>query len=138
MGSFSNAFETTLLNHIFGGTAYSQATTLYLGLATATITDTTTGATVTEPSTSGTAYARKAITNAGGWTISGNQATNAAEIAFATATGSWGTVTDWFIADNGTVGAGNILCYGTLTASKAIDSGDTAKAADNAITITLD
>ena len=68
----------------------------------------------------------------------GEKSEAAAEIAFATATGSWGTVTDWFIADNGTVGAGNILCYGTLTASKAIDSGDTAKAAANAITITLD
>ena len=51
---------------------------------------------------------------------------NVAEIAFTTATAGWGTVTDVAIVDTAS-GAGNILYYGALTASKVVNSGDTFK-----------
>ena len=58
MAGFSDYLEKKLLNHVFGGATYTPPATLYFGLATAAITDSTTGTTVTEPS--GGSYARSA------------------------------------------------------------------------------
>ena len=134
--SFSDYLELELLDHVFGAASYSAPATLYFGLSTATITDSTTGTTVTEPS--GNAYARKSETNNSTLfpAASAGQKKNGTAITFAQATGSWGTITDFFIADAATLG--NILAYGTLTTSKAIGNGDTASFAANDLTITLD
>jgi hypothetical protein len=137
-GSFSDFMEKKILDVYFGATAYSAPGTLFVGLATATITDATTGSTVTEPS--GNAYARVSVTNntTNFPNATGTTATkqNGTAITFPTATGSWGTVTDFFIADASTVG--NILCYGTLTTSKTVSNGDVVSFAVSQITLTLD
>lgn len=137
-GSFSDYLEKKLLDHVLGGVAYTPPATVYVGLATAAITDATTGTTVAEPT--GGAYARVAVTNnATNWpAASGTTATkkNGTEIAFPEATAEWGTITYFFIADAAT--EGNILMWGSLSDSKTIDSGDLPRFNANALTVTLD
>lgn len=147
MGSFSDFLEARLLNHVWGNTAMTVSGTLYVGLATASITDATTGITVTEPpTTSGgnpTAYARVSVTNnTTNWpNATGTSPTtkqNGTAINFPQSTTNWGTCTDFFIGDGAAVSTGAILGWGTLTTPKTISSGDSASFAINAITITLD
>lgn len=135
--SFSDYLEKKLLDHVFGGTAYSAPATLYLGLSTADPGDD--GAALAEPSGGG--YARVAVTNnttnfpdATGTTPT-TKATGAA-IPFAGASGSWGLITHfvWFDAVSG----GNILASGALTASQSVEPGDVPTFNAGALTLTLD
>lgn len=134
MGSFADYLENKLLDHVFGGGDYTRPATVYIALSTTTITDA--GGNMTEPS--GGAYARASVTNnATNWpAASGGAKSNGTAITFATATTSWGTVVDFAIMDAAT--SGNMLGYGTLTASKTIDNGDTASFAIGDLDITLD
>lgn len=136
MGAFSDYLELEILDHIFGVGAYTAPDPIYFGLSTATISDSTTGTTVTEPGAG--SYERKSMDNDGTtWnTASSGAIDNKVDITFIEATASWGTITDFFIADAAT--NGNILVYGELTSSKAIGSGDTAKFAAGDLEITLD
>jgi hypothetical protein len=71
------------------------------------------------------AYARVDTSSAWGTAAASGTISNDAAITFAEATGSWGTVTHFALCDSGTHGAGNMIIYGSLTASKTIGSGDT-------------
>ena len=135
-GGFSDYLENEILDHIFGVGSYSAPATVYVGLATAACSDTTTGSIVTEPS--GGSYARVSVTNSGtNWnTASSGSISNKTAITFPEATASWGEVTDFFIADAAT--NGNILVWGDLTASKTIGTGDTASFAAGDLQISLD
>lgn len=139
--SFTNYLENAVLNHIFGDTAFPFPAdgNYYVGLSTADPGED--GAGIAEPPTAN-GYARQPIpnnhtANIGFTTSTGGALSNDNVITFPAATGTgWGTVTHFLIADAQT--GGNILAYGTLSASKAIASGDTASFARNALTITLD
>lgn len=134
MGSFTNYTENNVLNLFFGATAFSQPANHFIGLSTTTIADG--GTNITEPS--GNAYARVSVAN-NKTTYSVSSAgslSNAISVTFPQATGSWGTVIDFFIADASS--GGNIIAYGTLSVSKNITSGDTAQFAIGALVITLD
>ena len=96
-------------------------------------TDSTSG---TEVSTSGTSYARQQILAAGWDSATGGSITTNADVTFPTATASWGTVVAAAIVDAST--SGNIIWYGTLTANKTVDSGDTFKITAGNLTLTLD
>ena len=135
-GSFSNDLEDKVLDHILGGGDYSRLATVYIGLWTATLDDTSTGSTAGE--CTGGSYARVSITNnATNWPAASSGAkANGAAITFPQATGSWGTATDFAILSAAT--AGDILGYGDLTVSKAISSGDTASFAIGELDVTLD
>lgn len=62
-GSKSAYFEANLLNFVFGGSAIWTATaSIYHALSTAAFTTAATGASMTEVSTSGTAYTRQGQT----------------------------------------------------------------------------
>ena len=137
MASFSDYAENKILELIVGKTGFTTPTA-YIALVTTLPTDASTGATLVEPSTSGTAYARKS-TSASDWgTASSGSITNANAITFATATGAgWGTIVGFAIVDSGTVGAGNVLGWGSLT-STAIAADDTISFAASKLTITLD
>lgn len=129
MGSLSNYAELEILDHVLKTGIYTAATTLYVGLSTATIDDATTGGSVTECTFS---YARVACNT---WDAAASRATeNTAAIAFPEATGSWGTQTDWFVADHLTTG--NVIAYGTFSTGKAVASGDNASIAAGGIDIT--
>ncbi len=133
MGSFADFLENELLDHVFGNAAYTAPSPIHVGLSTTTITDA--GGNITEPS--GNNYSRVSVTNnaTNFPAASGGAKSNGTAITFPTASGSWGTVIDFFISDAGS--GGNILCYGTLTASKTIGSGDTASFAIGELDITL-
>ena len=125
--SFSNYLETELLDHVFAGNAYTSPSTVYVGLFTATPNEDDSGTEV-----SGGSYARQS----GAFSVSGNTATTTAAIEFPTATASWGTITHIGIYDASS--AGNLLAYASLTASKAIASGDVFRIPTGDIDITLD
>jgi hypothetical protein len=125
--SLSNTFETTTLQWLFTTTSVTRPTAWYLALYTVAPTDTGGG---TE--CSGTSYARQSFT----MTVSGNTATNGANIEFPTAGSSWGTIVavGVFTAVTG----GDLIAYGNLTTSKAIDTGDVFRIPAGDLDITLD
>ena len=114
--SFSNTFETHVLNYVFTATSVTRPTAWYVALFTSNPAEDASG---TEVSTSGTAYVRKTVS----FTVSGNLATNSGAVEFPTATGSgFGTVTHIGVFDAST--SGNLIAYSALSASKAIAAGD--------------
>lgn len=136
MGSFSNFLENEILDHVFGGAAYTAPATLYLCACTVTVTDSMTGATITEPI--GNGYAREAVTaNVTNFpAASGGAIANGTLIDFGTATGgSWGTITDIAICDAAT--NGNLIAYAALSASKTVADGDSLQIAIGDLDITL-
>lgn len=98
--SATNAFEASVIALIFNATAIadlaendssSPATNLYVSLHTADP-----GETGTQPSSEAayTGYARVAVTrNSGGWTCSGSQASNTAQLTFGQCTASPADIT---------------------------------------------
>jgi len=127
--SFSNTFETHVLNYVFTATSVTRPTAWHLALFTSNPAEDASG---TEVSTSGTAYARRPVA----FTVSGNLATNNAAIEFATATASFGTVTHVGVFDAST--SGNLIAYSALSASKAIATGDVFRVPTGDLDITLD
>lgn len=150
-GGMSNYLENKVLDYVFRSQAWVQPTTLCVGLATAAPIDASTGATVSEASYTG--YARgqlnasfsswkgsgAEVTNTGSAGTSGTTS-NASIITIGTAATSGPTVvTHFFVADSCTVGAGNILFYAALAASKTINNGDPAPTFSvDALTIQID
>jgi len=127
--SFSNHLETEILDHVFGGNAYTAPATLYLALFTSNPDEDASG---TEVSTSGTAYARQTVT----FTVSGNTATTDAAVEYSTATANFGTVSHVGVMDAST--GGNLLAYAALTSSKTIETGDVFRVPAGDLDITLD
>jgi hypothetical protein len=125
--SFSNYLENKILLHVFGATAYTAPTTLYVALFTSDPGEAGTGTEV-----SGGSYARQTAT----FTVSGAIASNTAAIEFPTATASWGTVTYAAVYD--AVSGGNLLGSGGLATSKAIATGDVLRIPVSSLNITLD
>ena len=127
--SFSNTFETHVLNYVFTTSSVTRPTAWYLALFTSSPAEDASG---TEVSTSGTAYTRKAVT----FTVSGNTASNSAEIEFPTATASFGTVTHVGVFTAST--SGTLVAYAALSASKTIDTGDVMRVPASDFDVTLD
>lgn len=136
MGSFSNYAEVEILDHVVGKTSFTMPIA-YVTLATADPTDAGTGASHNECANTN-AYARVTTSGADWNAAAAGAIDNANDITFPEATGSWGTVTHFTICDSGTYGAGNMIAHGALSASKAIDNGDTPKFAAGDFDITLD
>jgi hypothetical protein len=140
MSAASNYLENKLLDHTlrYSTAPYTGAGTIYLALFNNTSTNTAAnleaGTLTDETSTSGTAYARKAVTFAAA--SSGSSATNAT-VTFDAATANWGTITHVAVMDGGTAGSGNVLFYGAVTTSKTIETGDTFQVTSGNLTISL-
>lgn len=126
--SFSNTFETHVLQYVFTADSVTRPTAWYVGLFTADPTDTGSGAT----EITGNNYSRVSAT----FTVSGNAATTSAAVEFSAATGSWGTISHIGIFD--AASGGNLIAHSSLTASKAIASGDVFRIPTGDIDITLD
>lgn len=138
--------ENRLVDAVFRGQALGAPATFYVALFTTACSDSAAG---TEVSTSGTGYARAAVTSslanwagtqsAGSTTASsgtGGQTSNNAAITFPSPTASWGTVSHFGIFDAST--AGNMWVCQALTASKNVNSGDSAPAFNaGALTVTF-
>jgi hypothetical protein len=127
--------SNNVLNYLFGGTAFSNPGTYYIGLSTTTIGADGTGA--TEPSAG--AYARVAITNnktTFGVAANGSL-TNSITISFAESTASWGTITYVFLAAGATAGVSDIWYFEALTTPKAVASATTVSFSPAAVTISM-
>lgn len=129
-GGVSDYLANKLLDHVFKTASYSQPANIYVALATATIGDSDTGTTITEP---GGNYARKGHDAYDAAAAGASE--NTGVITFVTATSAWGTVTYVALIDAATLG--NILFYAALDESKAIGNGDTAKFNDGALDFTM-
>jgi len=125
--SFTNFLETEILDHVFGGSAYTAPGTHYLALYTAAPGETGGGTEV-----SGGAYARQSVA----FTTTGNTTSNSAAVEYPTATSSFGTVTHVGVFDAST--GGNLMAYATLSSSKTIDTGDVFRVPAGDLDITLD
>jgi len=140
MSAASNYLENKVLDHVLGEGArnFTSPATLYVALFNNTsgnaLTNLEAGTLTDEVSTSGTAYARVAVDFDAA--SSGSASSNGA-VTFAAATADWGTVTHLAIMDGDTEGAGNVLFYGALTASKIVNTGDTFVISSGNLTVTL-
>ena len=129
MAGFTDYLEDKVLEHVFGGNAYSAPSTLYVALYTVAPTDTGGGTEV-----SGGAYARQTAA----FTASGTnptQASNSAAVEYPTATANYGTVVAVGIFDASS--SGNLLAYANLTASKVVSTGDVFRFNSGDLDVTL-
>jgi hypothetical protein len=129
MAGFSDYLEDKVLDHVFGGTAYTAPTTLYVALYTVAPTDTGGGTEV-----SGGAYARQTAA----FTVSGTSpttASNSAAVEYPTATADYGTVVAVGIFD--ALSGGNLLAYANLDTSKVVSTGDVFRFNTGDLDITL-
>ena len=125
--SFSNDFETRVLNYVFTTSSVTRPTAWHVALYTAAPSDTGGGTEV-----SGGAYARQAVT----FSVSGNTATNTAALEYATATAAYGTVSHVGVFDAST--GGNLIAYAALATSKVIDTGDVFRIPAGDLDVTLE
>ena len=126
--SFTDFLEVELLDHVFGGAAYTPPATVYVALFTTATSGTGSGTEAT-----GGSYARQAMA----FDAAAAGATdNTSAVEFPTATASWGTITHTAIYD--AVTSGNMLAESALTASKAIGTGDVFRFQAGEFDITLD
>jgi hypothetical protein len=133
-GSFSDFIENKLLDLLFGNTAYTIPSPVFVSLFTAAPSDSGGGTEVT-----GGSYARVSVTNnsTNFPAASGGAKSNGTVITFPAPTANWGTVVAFGIHDAST--AGNLLGWATLTTNRVINSGDGApKFAIGDLDITLD
>jgi hypothetical protein len=118
--SKGNTTENDFVKFVFNATAMpSYGSNLYVSLHTADPGEagdqTTSEATYTD-------YARVLVSRDGaGWTVSGNEAENTAEITFPECTGGTNTITHVAVGTAAS-GAGQILYSGALTASIAVSN----------------
>ncbi len=128
--SASNGFETAYLNLIlanvnfteFGLSNTGSITNVYLSLHTADPGEA--GTQLTSEATY-TGYARVAVVrSAGGWTVSGNTASNTAVVDFPICTGGSNTITHFGIGTLATT-AGFLAFSGALTSSLSVSNNIT-------------
>lgn len=124
-GAITTPVVHKLLDLMFRNQAYAKPDT-YVGLATATLSDTTTGSTVSEPGSG--AYARVQVNPFGGanpnWTAaSAGAASNEDAVTLPTATAPWGTIVAAFVAS--AAAAGDILFYDNNVVDQAVGTDDT-------------
>ena len=129
MAGFSDYLEDKVLEHVFGGNAYSAPSTLYVALYTSAPSDTGGGTEV-----SGGGYVRKTST----FNVTGTNpttASNAGAVEYPTATANYGTVVAVGIFDASS--SGNLLAYANLTTSKVVSTGDVFRFNTGDLDVTL-
>lgn len=136
MSALSDYLENKLLDHLLKATAYTRPATVYLALFTSDP-----GEAGTTGEVSGGSYARVAITNNNTSfpacaTTGTPTKTLSVEVAFPTATASWGTVTHWAIFDVAS-GTANMLTYGKFGTARTVAIGKTPKLAAGSLSLTL-
>jgi hypothetical protein len=113
LAGFTNHLEDLIIGHIFGGSAYTQPGTLYVGLFTAIPNEAGSGTEV-----SGGGYARQSA--AWSRTTGGNAiATTSSSITFPAAQSDWGNVQWLGVFD--ALSGGNLLCFQSLTKANFVD-----------------
>ena len=145
--SMSNTWETGLLALLCNNTAFtgvgdaggllpsSVAGSLYISLHTG---DPGEGGDQTTSEAAYTDYARAAIARSGaGWTVSGNEAVNAAQVQWPKCTGLTANCTHFGIGTS-SAGAGKLLYSNTLDSPLAVSNNITPTADAGVLKITMD
>lgn len=125
--SFSDTFETHVLDYVFTTETVTRPTAWYLALFT---TDPGDGDTGTE--VSGGGYARQSAT----FTVTNDTASNSAAIEFPTATANYGTVAHVGVYTAST--GGTLIAHAALSSAKSIETGDVFRVPAGDLDITLD
>lgn len=126
--SLSDVLEKKLVDHLTGAASYTAPATLYLGLYSATPSDTGGGTELT-----GNGYARQAVTFAA---YAANAAESSNAPVFTAAGGNWANATHVGLFDAST--GGNMLWYAAMTAAEQVNDGGTITFSAGAITLSLD
>jgi hypothetical protein len=134
MGSKSDVYEIDVLKATTGQAttiiSTTPLTTVYVALFTVAPSDASAGTEVT-----GGSYAR--VDSKGKWAVpAAGSVSNNAVITYPTASADWGTVVAFALMT--ALSGGSQTMWGTLTASKAVNNGDTASFASGALTLTED
>lgn len=124
--SLSNTYETTTLKWLLTTDAVTRPTAWYLAVYTVAPGE---GGGGTE--CSGTSYARQAVT----MSVTGDTATNTANVEYPVAGSSWGTLVAVGVFDASS--GGTLIAYGNLQASKTIDTGDVFRVPAGDIDVTM-
>lgn len=135
--SKGNQTETDVLAKFFNNTAlpWDAITNLFVALHTA---DPGEGGSQTTSEATFTSYARVSVARtSGGWTVSGNQASNTALVQFPQCTGGSNVITHVSIGTL-TSGAGQILYSGALNSSLTVSNLIQAQFAIGALVTTED
>lgn len=120
--SKSNSLETQLLAKVFNNTAipWDAITNIFVALHTA---DPGEAGDQTTSEATYTSYARVSVARgSGGWTVSGNQAVNAALIQFPQCTGGSNSITHVSVGTLAS-GTGQILYKGALSSALSVSTG---------------
>lgn len=125
-GNLSNYLENKVLDHILGTTAYTMPATVYVALYTVSPNDAGGGTEVT-----GGSYARQTASFS---SASSGATSNTSNIDF----NNMPACTVVAIGIHDALTSGNLLVWGTLTANKALDSGDILRIASGDLDITID
>ena len=119
-GAMSDYLANVILDFIFRNQAFA-APNLHVALTTATVADSNTGSTISEPA--GNAYARVDFAD---WQVAAAGALqNNTSITFPTPTGSWGSIVATAICD--ALSVGNVLFYDNAIVDQAVGNGDTVR-----------
>ena len=129
-GNLSNYLENKLLDHFLGTAAYTMPTTVYVGLYTVAPSDTSTGTTGGTQVTGGSYARQTAVFSA----AASGTTSNTANIDFAGMPAATTVAIGVFDA----LTSGNLLLWGTLTANKTTDAGDTLRIATGDLDISID
>lgn len=117
-------FQATAIANIADNAAAAPLTNLYVSLHTA---DPGEAGSQTTSECAYTSYARVAVARtSGGWTVTNNSVSPAANIDFPQATGGSETVTH-FVVGTLVSGAGKLLYSGTVTPNIAVSNGVTPR-----------
>ena len=129
-GNLSNYLENKLLDHFLGTAAYTMPTTVYVGLYTVAPSDTGTGTSGGTQVTGGSYARQTAVFSA----AASGTTSNTANIDFAGMPAATTVAIGVFDA----LTSGNLLLWGTLTANKTTDAGDTLRIATGDLDISID
>ena len=125
-GNLSNYLENKLLDHFLGTTSYTMPSPVYVALYTVAPSDAGGGTEAT-----GGSYARQTATFSA---ASSGATSNDANIDFT----NMPTSTVVAIGVHDALTSGNLLVWGTLTANKSLDAGDTLRIATGDLDISID
>lgn len=125
--SLSNAYETHVLDWLFGAGSPPRPPGRFIALFTANPGEGGGGTEV-----SGGAYARQSATFA----VSGDSASNTNVVEFPAATTNWGTVSHFGVYTAAT--GGTMIAYGALQTSRVINQDDVGRFVASTLTITID
>jgi len=142
MANITKYLEKALLAHSVGKATFTKPANTYAALFTTSPSVNYLDSTAEDGvEVSGASYTRKQITwgdaTASTDLTNSSSIKNSNPIVWNNITSSWGTVTTVGVFDSPTVGGGNLLWFGPLSASVTLTTNDTFTIPANSLTLTL-